>query len=130
VERYVTEFAKYHRENMAGADELGVRWLKEKQTELAVRVAQAEAKLVAAKNSADEKAIRDIENEVRWSRAHISLIEARVADIATRRTRAQPLPFRIIEARIISGMPWTRDAVDFTAELSRLIDNPTPLGNE
>lgn len=122
VERFVVEFANHHRENTAGADEFGVQFLKEKRTELEMRVSQSEADLAAAQASNNEAAIRETERAARWSREHISRIEARIADIATRGRNTQPLPFRVVDARIVSGRLWNRATIDFTAELANLAE--------
>lgn len=117
-----SEFAKHLRKHDFEANERALQYFRERRARMAEESKDADAQLEEARHSKDLRTTAEVENSARIRREDLRRIDDRIADTVNSHKTPSPLPFRVVEARILSGPFWNRSISDFTAEAQRLTE--------
>ena len=114
------ELIKYLREEQAEAGKSAVGYLQRVKRESMEKIRKSKAILAEAQRSENAEAISIAGNDLRFQVEYMERIDDRIAQAEVALKLQIRLPFRVIEARVVSGPFWNRTVTDFTADVAKL----------
>ena len=113
-------FYGYYSKDRKEMTDRALKYFDERKTELAEKISSREADLAAAKLSQNQSSVQEFEKLLLIDRDLLRKIENRIAAFVAATTTPPPLPFHVVEARVVSGPFWNRTVTDFTANVVKL----------